>query len=287
MRELRPREELVQVPVDDLVADQKRDHAAEGEERTEREPPACAPAAPCRAIRPMPTRAPARNPIRSAGRDRPAEVEAHQRGQLHVAHPHPARIGERDERTGRPRRQPRRSPARGSCRGRRSASERQRRRSRPASRIVFGISRRSRSTSVIAISTATKTSAAARRPRRSGGQVLGALEMDDRRRREERGRSPARRADSASRSARRRPGSGRAAAARRGAGRCRARRSGRRTGTSRAAGDERLSARHPMSDDGDEAADQRIRTGTRIWLRRRSRWAGAADDIRPGRASGA
>src|SRR3954471_16963019 len=89
-------EEPVRVQVDELVSGDERDEAAEREERAERHRPLPR----CRAVaqhdRDPHDRSREERDEKSR-RHREAEAQPHHAGELHVAHPHPARVGERRE----------------------------------------------------------------------------------------------------------------------------------------------------------------------------------------------
>ena len=87
----------MQVPVDDRRAREQRHDPAErpGTDRTGWR--SCGPAlTPRRAITTAPTSAPASDAAEEGDRHRAAEEQAEHRGELDVAHPHPARVGERE-----------------------------------------------------------------------------------------------------------------------------------------------------------------------------------------------
>ena len=134
-------------------------------------------AAPCLAISARPKSEPTAKRDQQRRRDRAAEVEAHDGGELDVAHPHPARIGERHREEQPARRRARRSPVPGRLAGSSPATSATTATAETI-RIVFGISRSSRSVSVIVASVATKTS-----PSTSCGRFVA--EHDQRRHRKE------------------------------------------------------------------------------------------------------
>ncbi len=154
------REELVQVPVDDLVADPERDDAAEGQERAEgdralarrlrRGERSSTPRPPrrpgSRSGPPGPRRGPGRGPSSRPASRRPSPCRAGRRARRGTGfrRPRAPRSAARPGRQDRLRRRPR-SPT-----------------TAPKSTILFGMIRRSRSVSVIATSNAQKT-----RPRAS------------------------------------------------------------------------------------------------------------------------
>ena len=209
--------EGVEVPVDDLVAGQQT-HERRRARGTGRTAPAVLRPSftPLRAMTASPTTVPATSATSIAGPTARPEVDAHHAGELDVAHPHPARVGERRRAAGSRRRRPPRSGAR---RGRRDAARprARARRRRPGSRSLLGMICRSRSISVTGTSSVTKA-----RPIQTSWPASSAEDHRDEQQRGGGLHERVARARCACRSA----GSGPAAAATRGPGCCRRRRSG-------------------------------------------------------------